>query len=92
MQFDPINLLVFTDEGEFIKQLNCPYKMSWERLEPKDSVFRKCGNCERLVMDTGLFSDNEIQTAVRENPDTCLKIDLNQGNVKLKMHGTPGNK
>ncbi|WP_027004033.1 hypothetical protein [Hugenholtzia roseola] len=87
MKFDPIKKEVYTDKGEFIKKMNCPYKMNWDNLEQSTTGFRKCANCNHLIVDTELLTDYELLKMVKENPDTCLKIDLNQQNIKLVANG-----
>jgi hypothetical protein len=44
---------------------------------------RKCTNCNHLIVDTERLSDEDLLKIVRQNPDTCLKIDLNQDNLKI---------
>lgn len=88
MKFDPINKKVYTDAGEFVKQMHCPYKMQWDQLEAVGGAHRKCSKCDHLIVDTGVMSDDELLKMVRDNPDTCLKIDLNQSNLNIIINGT----
>ena len=83
MRFDPIKKEVYSDQGEFIKKMNCPYKLNWMNLDATNTTSRKCSNCDRLVVDTKFLSDDELQNMVKQNPNTCLKIDLNQSNLKI---------
>lgn len=83
MKFDPINKNVYTDSGEFIKQLNCPFRMDWDDLEPTSTTYRKCSNCDHFIIDTAYTSDDELLHLVKENPNTCMKIDLNQHNINI---------
>lgn len=83
MKFDPLKKEVYTDNGELIKQLNCPFKINWDNLEATNSTMRKCSICDHLIIDTEYISDDELLNMVAENPDTCLKIDLNQHNIKI---------
>lgn len=92
MKFDPIRKEVFTDTGEFIKQMNCPYKMSWNKLEATNSSHRKCSKCDHLIVDTKHLSDDELLNEVRANANTCLKIDLHQHNIKVISNGILGQK
>ena len=92
MKFDPINKEVFTDNGEFIKQMNCPYNIKWDNLEETSKTSRKCSNCDQLIINTEYVSDAELLFMVRENSDTCLKIDLNQNNLKIITNGILGQK
>jgi hypothetical protein len=87
MTFDPITKIIYTDNGEFIKQLNCPYKVHWDNLESYNSNVRMCSTCDRHIVDTELLSDDEVLSMINYKPDTCLKIDLNQPNIKIINNG-----
>jgi hypothetical protein len=87
MKFNPITKDLYTDKGEFIKTMNCPYKMNWGNLEEANLTSRKCSVCEHLVTDTQNFEDEEILKIVKQNPNSCLKIDLNQNNIKIISNG-----
>jgi hypothetical protein len=87
MKFDPLTKDIYTDKDEFVKTMNCPYKMSWDNLETTNSALRKCTNCDYLIVDTEALTDDDILNVVRQNPDTCLKIDLNQHNIKIISNG-----
>ena len=87
MKFDPITKVIYTDKDEFVKKMNCPYKMSWDKLEATNSTSRKCANCDHLIINTELLTENDLLKIVKQNPDTCLKIDLNQHNIKLVTNG-----
>ena len=87
MKFDPITKNIYSDKDEFIKRMNCPYKMSWDNLENVNATMRKCANCDHLIVDTEVLTDQELMKMVRQNPDTCLKIDLNQHNLKIVSYG-----
>jgi len=83
MKFDPITKDIYTDKDEFVKRMNCPYKLNWDNLEATNSTLRKCANCDHLIVDTEILTDDDLLNMVRQNPDTCLKIDLNQNNLKI---------
>jgi hypothetical protein len=92
MKFDPITKDIYTDKDEFVKKMNCPYKMSWDNLETTNSTLRKCANCDHLIVDTEVLTDDDLLEIIRQNPDTCLKIDLNQHNIKIISNGILGQK
>jgi hypothetical protein len=48
---------------------------------------RKCATCDHLIIDTEGMTDHELLKTVRQNPDTCLKVDLNQRNIKIISNG-----
>ncbi|NGX85394.1 hypothetical protein [Aequorivita sp. KMM 9714] len=70
MKFDPITKDVYTDKGEFVKTLNCPYKMSWDKLEVINSSSRKCVNCDHLIIDTENLTDHNLLDIIKQNPQT----------------------
>jgi len=92
MRFDPVTKEIYTDKNEFVKRMNCPYKMNWDNLEDTNSTLRKCTNCNHLIVDTEFLTDDDLLVMVRNNPNTCLKIDLNQRNVLILSNGNLGHK
>ncbi len=88
MKFDPLSKEVFTDNDQFVKKLNCPYKMSWDDMEPVDDSKRKCSRCDHFILNTEHLTDEELVEIVSKHPDTCLKIDINQANIKIISNGT----
>jgi hypothetical protein len=92
MKFDPISKSVFTDKDEFVKKLSCPYKMNWDDLARTNDTKRKCSNCGHFILDTEYLTDEELLSIVSKNPDTCLKIDLTQANIKIISNGILGQK
>jgi hypothetical protein len=92
MKFNPLTKEIYTDKGEFVKTMNCPYKMNWDNLETTIINMRKCANCDHLIVDTEVITDDELLKMVRQNPAICLKIDLNQQNIKIVTNGVLGKK
>ena len=90
MKFNPITKEIYTDKDEFVKRMNCPYKINWDNLEDTNSASRKCENCDHLILDTAFLTDYNLLNLVRENPNICLKIDLNQHNIKVVSNGLLG--
>lgn len=87
MKFNPLTKEIFTDNGEFVKTMNCPYKMTWDQLETTNLTMRKCSNCDHFIVDTDGKTDDFLLKIVKQNPETCLKIDLNQHNIKIVSNG-----
>lgn len=87
MEFDPINKEIYTDKGEFIKKLDCPYRLHWDQLDVIDTTSRKCTYCDHFILDTKFITDDELMAMVKNNPKTCVKIDLNQHNIKVLSNG-----
>lgn len=84
MKFNPVSKKLFTDDGEFIKKLYCPYQLKWDLLKLlPDQRSRLCSLCEKPVIDTNHYDEAHLKRLLEERPDTCLKIDLNQNNIHV---------
>jgi hypothetical protein len=84
MKFDPVSKRLYTNDNVFLKQLHCPYRMSWENLQPKsDERLRLCEVCERRIIDTIELNDEEVLTLVTKDPASCLRVSLNQENLRV---------
>ena len=84
MQFNPHTNELFTDDGYLIKKLHCPVSKQWDVLIQTDFLKGKmCGGCQRMVLDTSLYNDEELQQQLKLNSHTCLKVDLNQNNLTI---------
>lgn len=86
-----LNLLtqsLYTDDGKFLKKLHCPYHMDWSDMDINDAKSRKCNQCQHAVLDTRQHTEEELSKILTDNPDTCLKIDVNNENIKIINHGT----
>ena len=87
MKFNPITNELFTNDDRFIKKLSCPYMMRWLSLVPlaEGSVerARQCQNCQRPVLDTAQYTEAEILARQQQQPDLCLKIDVEGDQVLL---------
>jgi len=85
MMFNPQTLELFTDSGKLIKKLNCPFSMDWrdmEMAEDNDRA-RMCDRCTTPILDTAKYKDSELLKILVDKPNTCLKVDLNQDNIKI---------
>lgn len=74
---------LFSDEGDFIKKLHCPYYIKWRELDSsKGSSHKTCGLCKKTIYNSTDMNENQVVDLVTSNPEACLKIDLNQNNIK----------
>jgi len=74
---------LFSDKGTFIKKLHCPYYIKWQELDDfKSSVHKTCSICSKTIYNSINMSDHQIVDLVARDPEACLKIGLNQNNVK----------
>ena len=84
MKFNPITNKLFSNEGDFINQLHCPYKVEWDTLVGNsENGNRSCGICESEIIDTNHLEDSEIISFIGNNPNICLKLNFNQENLEI---------
>ena len=84
MKYNPITKKLFTDDNALIKKLNCPYRILWNELTSTESVgIRSCNICDKNITDTALLADKEILKLTKKDPAVCLKLDLNQDNIRV---------
>lgn len=85
MIFNPITQTLFTNDGQFVKKLHCPYGVRWDGLvEAHGSPHRSCSVCQHPILDTATMSDGELLSKLRSAPDTCLKVELDQSNLTVE--------
>ena len=65
---------IFNQEGEYLKTIECPKKISSIDLEIKDEQTLYCNNCKKDIIDTQYISEKELIKILKKNKDTCLKI------------------
>lgn len=84
MKFNPITNELFSNEGDFIKKLYCPFKVDWDTLNIlSDKGNRSCKICDREIFDTENLLDYEILSIIGESPSACLKVNFNQENLEI---------
>lgn len=84
MKFDPIRRVLYTGTGELIKKLECRAPLAADDLSPTSADgWSQCMRCERPIVDTSCFSDEEVFSMLRADPSTCLKVDLDQANLRV---------
>jgi hypothetical protein len=88
MKFNPITNTLYNNDGKLIKKMYCPYvDLKWDDLESIDnSMDRFCSICENSVIETKDFTDDVLYELLQKKPDTCLKIDINQENIRIVNH------
>ena len=71
-----IDMKIFTQEGKYLKTIQCPKKISVSDLEQKDEQTLYCNNCEKDIIDTQYISEKELVNILKKNKNICLKISL----------------
>jgi hypothetical protein len=84
MKFNPINNTLYTTGGERIKTLHCPMQASWQDMTAADDQNNKvCNHCASVIYDTAVYQEEELVTLLKNQPNACLKVDLNQPNLRI---------
>lgn len=83
MIFDPQTQTLYTENGDIIKKLFCPYPIDWHSLEKVQDKARKCSTCNHLVLDTACYTEQVLVEILNSNAHTCLKIESYQTNIKI---------
>jgi len=77
MKFDTNSNTIYTDNGQFIKEMNCPKNVNWENLKITNNVIkRNCDVCNKAVFDTEFLTDEEVLFLARKDPKSCFRIML----------------
>lgn len=69
-----IDKKIYTKEGEYLKTIQCPKKISASDLEQKNEQTLYCNKCEKDIIDTQYTSEKELIKILKKNKNTCLKI------------------
>ena len=84
MLYNPITQKLYTNEKKFLKKIFCPYKYKWDDLSVIDGITNRfCESCSTNIIDTKAMNDSEIESLIYNDPDVCLKIDLDQINIRV---------
>ncbi len=85
MIFNPVSRELFTDRREYIKTLHCPKRAEWETMRPVFDAepIRSCKHCDHPVIDTEGMTDEQLRRMIQQDPATCLKVGLDQSNVRI---------
>jgi len=77
---------LYSDKGEYIKNIHCPKKVAWNSLnETKDSI-RVCDGCSNVIYDTEGLCDLDVLKLVRSKPSACVAVRPSQLNVSISLH------
>jgi hypothetical protein len=82
MRFNPIKRILYTDKGEIIRKLNCPYKVDSMETEAASSVGHICDICNGEIINTIEYED-EALLQLSKNINLCFKVDATQPNLQI---------
>lgn len=88
LSLDPLRQTLHDSQGRLLKKLHCPKLKSWNQLTPgvASPVPQKwCESCDRAVLDTAQMGAADIIRRLKDDPQTCLAIRLDQENIEVKV-------
>ena len=65
---------IFSDDGTFLKVIDCPRGVSGSDLTQKSDHEFHCDKCEKQVVGTDFLTEDSIVRLLKDNPETCLNI------------------
>ncbi|WP_224485408.1 hypothetical protein [Robertkochia aurantiaca] len=84
MKFNIHDKALSTDDGRLIKKMHCPKRVQWSQMiKDKNPTTRLCELCERKLIDTADYTDQELLEIVSKDPHACFKVDLEQDNLTI---------
>ena len=67
---------LYTDNGVFVKKMQCPIGVNWENMKPgKSDLERVCSHCNKSILNVEFLSDDEVLFLLNKRPETCIKIN-----------------
>ncbi len=91
MKFNPITKELFTDNNLLIKKLECPFNIKWSDLSLTTTYgVRSCNLCKNTITDTDALTDKVVVEIVKLDANICLKVNLNQLNIRMVNHNLLG--
>jgi hypothetical protein len=81
MYFDVRLKILMTSNGNDIKKIECPVKMSWQQLHHDHHEGPYCSRCDRSILDTTHLSEQEILKHVLQFPESCIAVPMDRVTV-----------
>ncbi len=82
MRFNPVKRILYTDKGEVIRKLDCPYRVSLPENSCEPHSEHICDICNGEIIDTNAF-DDDVLLQLGKNLSLCFKVDATQPNLRL---------
>ena len=83
MKINPSTKEIFTDSGEFVKRLHCPIHVKWKKIKKTEVDTIICFERNKTIHDTASLNDTDLVRLINNDPQACLRVNLNQENIKI---------
>ena len=75
---------LFTNDGDFIKKIHCPYKNKDYHINPVNKEEYSCNKCSNSILITKGKTDKEIKNWVnKKGSHACLAIAWDDPNLQI---------
>lgn len=68
---------------DFIKQVNCPLKVTLEELERVDSTAFQCKKCTKPIYDLNALDEKGITSLLQKNSEACVLFSFDHPDIKI---------
>lgn len=68
--------VLLSEDGQRLKEISCPRRMSLSALTVRVDRNFECENCTKLVVNTDFLTEDEVVELLQAAPDSCLYINL----------------
>jgi hypothetical protein len=83
MKFNPIKRILYTDKGEIIRKLDCPYKVTLtESISDASDSEHVCEICNGEIVDITRYDDEGL-LQLSKKTNLCFKVDSAQPNLRM---------
>jgi hypothetical protein len=85
MKFNPIKRILYTDKGDIIKKLDCPYKVHFSEpvtdAAPVDE--HTCHICNGQIIDVKNYQESDLVKLSSNGSNVCFKIDTASPDLRI---------
>ena len=68
------NKKIYSENGSFLKKIDCPKKVTVSDLHKKCEKKLLCKSCDQNILDTQYMSEKELCLILENDTNICLKI------------------
>jgi len=75
MKYNLASRSLYTDQGQLLKVLACPFVAQELKLQRTGPAKVNCRQCDRSVLMVHYYSEQDLQALLQKEPETCLLVD-----------------
>ena len=67
--------VIFSKDGEKLKEINCPKRTELRDLIPSSRGDYHCAGCQKEIFNTDFMSEAQLEALLKASPNVCLYIN-----------------